>query len=160
VLPPTDCRLRPDQHAFESGKLSARTSSSRTSRTTSATPGGSEQRELPEHVARWFARKRDADTGETYWEPAIAEDEALEYWEERTRVGTKKLEGVKEEWKGVEPICELLFLSLSLRGVELMFSFFAGGLVGPFMFRSVYIQFFEPNLMGVEECSANDATTT
>lgn len=117
-LPPTDCRLRPDQHAFESGKFErANELKSDLEDHQRDTRRKRDKGELPEHVARWFARKRDADTGETYWEPAIAEDGALEYWEERTRVGTKKLEGVKEEeWKGVEPICELLFLSLSLSG--------------------------------------------
>lgn len=65
-----------------------------------------ERGEHREHKARWFVRKRDADTGESVWDPVIGEGGNLDYWEERIRVGELKKKGEPAVWKDVEPICE------------------------------------------------------
>lgn len=104
--------MRPDQHAFESGKFErANELKTDLEEHQRETRRRREKGEVPQHVARWFKRKRDADTGESYWEPAVAASGNLEYWEERTRVGTAKKEGQTEEWKGVDPICAFQSLS-------------------------------------------------
>ena len=105
-LPPTDCRLRPDQHAFESGKFDrANELKAELEEHQRATRRARERGEVPPHTPRWFSRSTDADTGEVYWQPAKTEDDKLEYWEERLRVGKAKLEGQEVEWQGVVPIC-------------------------------------------------------
>lgn len=68
-----------------------------------------ERGELPQHTSRWFTRKTDKDTNETFWAPTTLDDGSLEYWEERKRVGVAKKEGKEASWKGVDPICELSF---------------------------------------------------
>ncbi|GAA5924058.1 hypothetical protein JCM3775_005584 [Rhodotorula graminis] len=104
-LPPTDCRLRPDQHAFESGKFDrANELKAELEEHQRATRRARERGEVPPHTPRWFSRSTDADTGEVYWQPAKTEDDKLEYWEERLRVGKAKLEGQDAEWQGVVPI--------------------------------------------------------
>lgn len=104
-LPPTDCRLRPDQHAFEHGLYDkANDLKIELEDVQRATRRKREKGELPEHVSRWFTRKNDKDTGETYWAPATLGDGSLEYWEERKRVGVAKKAGKEEVWKGVTPI--------------------------------------------------------
>ncbi|GAA5952324.1 hypothetical protein JCM21900_003782 [Sporobolomyces salmonicolor] len=104
-LPPTDCRLRPDQHAFESGKFErANTLKSDLEDHQRETRRRRERGELPPHRPRWFSRKKDADTGELFWEPVRVKGGALEYWEERNRVGASKLQGVPITWKDVDPI--------------------------------------------------------
>ncbi|GAA5919977.1 hypothetical protein JCM6882_004144, partial [Rhodosporidiobolus microsporus] len=105
-LPPTDCRLRPDQHAFEAGKFDrANELKSDLEEHQRTTRRKREAGELPPHKPRWFSRRTDSDTGEMFWEPARTEDHKLEYWEERVRVGTAKLSGQKGvEWMGVDPI--------------------------------------------------------
>lgn len=106
-LPPTDCRLRPDQHAFEKGKFehanNLKTELEEHQRTTRR---AREKGELPPHKARWFTRTKDQDTGESYWQPSKTGEGLLEYWEERTRVGQAKERGEQVEWKEVDPICE------------------------------------------------------
>ena len=105
-LPPTDCRLRPDQHAFESGsydeatKLKAMLEDHQRS-----TRKAREKGEKGEHRPRWFNRRTDQDTGEPFWEPTTGEEGTVEYWEERRRVGVAKKAGEDAEWKGVEAIC-------------------------------------------------------
>jgi hypothetical protein len=125
-LPPTDCRLRPDQHAFESGKFErANELKTDLEEHQRETRRKRERGELPPHVPRWFTRTVDKDTGEMFWfvspfsssnslltalsstyrDPARKDDGSLEYWEERSRVGKAKLTGEKtEEWPGVDPI--------------------------------------------------------
>ncbi|SCV69967.1 BQ2448_1361 [Microbotryum intermedium] len=104
-LPPTDCRLRPDQHAFENGKFErANDLKSELEDHQRATRRKREQGQLPPHAPRWFRRAKDKDTGESFWEPIKTNDGMVEYWEERTRVGKAKEEGEETEWKGVEPI--------------------------------------------------------
>ncbi|KAM0748994.1 hypothetical protein T439DRAFT_316102 [Meredithblackwellia eburnea MCA 4105] len=104
-LPPTDCRLRPDQHAFESGKFEvANQLKTDLEEHQRETRRKRERGELPPHTSRWFTRKKEKDTGELYWEPATASDGNLEYWEERTRVGKAKDKGEDAEWKDVDPI--------------------------------------------------------
>ncbi|GAA5851448.1 hypothetical protein JCM8547_001098 [Rhodosporidiobolus lusitaniae] len=104
-LPPTDCRLRPDQHAFESGKFEVanglKTDLEDHQRETRKKR---ERGELPPHRPRWFSRGVDPDTNEAFWQPARDEDGRLEYWEERLKVGMAKLGGEHSEWKGVDPI--------------------------------------------------------
>lgn len=105
-LPPTDCRLRPDQHAFEKGKFEhANNLKSELEEHQRGTRRAREKGDLPPHKARWFSRAKDADTGESYWAPSKTDEGLLEYWEERTRVGQLKLKGEKVDWKGVDPIC-------------------------------------------------------
>ncbi|KAM0789557.1 hypothetical protein ACM66B_000368 [Microbotryomycetes sp. NB124-2] len=106
-LPPTDCRLRPDQHAFEKGNFEhANTLKSELEEHQRATRRAREAGKLPPHKPRWFKRSKDEDTGEGYWEPSKTQDGLVEYWEERLRVGQKRLqEGKKDEtWKEVDPI--------------------------------------------------------
>lgn len=136
-LPPTDCRLRPDQHAFEQGEYERANglkndleehqvsfvhlgSYSRRGwpevvaavltgllawgGVKRATRKAREAGQLPAHEPRWFARKRDKDTGEGFWEPSKTSAGLLEYWEERRRVGEAKKEGKQVEWSKVDPI--------------------------------------------------------
>lgn len=104
-LPPTDCRLRPDQHAFERGEFErANQLKSALEDWQRETRKKRETGELPPHKPRWFARKKEADTGELYWEPARLDTGDLEYWSERERVGREKKDGKDTDWRGVEPI--------------------------------------------------------
>ncbi|GAA5826399.1 hypothetical protein JCM11251_002351 [Rhodosporidiobolus azoricus] len=104
-LPPTDTRLRPDQHAFEAGQFErANQLKSDLEDHQRATRRKRELGELPPHKPRWFSSKTDADTGTMYWAPARTEENKLEYWEERVKVGTAKLSGQQAEWKDVDPI--------------------------------------------------------
>ncbi|GAA5971108.1 hypothetical protein JCM11641_004148 [Rhodosporidiobolus odoratus] len=104
-LPPTDCRLRPDQHAFEAGKFErANELKSELEDHQRATRRQREQGQLPPHQPRWFSRRTDPDTGELIWEPARTIEGQLEYWEERLRVGKAKLSGQRAEWRDVDPI--------------------------------------------------------
>ena len=98
-LAPTDCRLRPDQRAFELGKYELANSlkmmqedKQRVVRKTR------EEGRVPPHQPRWFVAERDEDTGERVWRP-IRVGEVLEYWVERERVFR---DGGR--WKDVEDI--------------------------------------------------------
>jgi hypothetical protein len=110
-LPPTDCRLRPDQHAFESGKFErANELKTDLEEHQRETRRKRERGELPPHAPRWFTQTTDADSGGAmFWEPARLPDGRLEYWEERARLGKAKLQGEKSEWAGVDPICSSSF---------------------------------------------------
>ncbi|GAA6003099.1 hypothetical protein JCM10207_001988 [Rhodosporidiobolus poonsookiae] len=104
-LPPTDCRLRPDQHAFEAGKFErANELKSELEEHQRATRRLRETGQLPPHKPRWFSRRTDPDSGELMWEPARTGDGQLEYWELREKIGKAKLAGEKPEWEGVDPI--------------------------------------------------------
>ncbi|KAH9475771.1 Oxysterol-binding protein-like protein 1 [Psilocybe cubensis] len=101
-LCPTDCRLRPDQRAFELGKYelandlkSAQEEKQRSIRR------AREEGKLAPHTPRWFTAETDGDTGERVWSPVRTHDHKLEYWEERERVWAN---GGGATWKGVDPI--------------------------------------------------------
>ncbi|KAH9045286.1 Oxysterol-binding protein-domain-containing protein [Lactarius pseudohatsudake] len=100
-LPPTDCRLRPDQRAFELGRYEhANTLKSSQEDHQRATRKAREDGRLPPHRPRWFSAETDGDTGERVWAPLrIGEDVA--YWVEREKayLGTGK-----EAWPDVDRI--------------------------------------------------------
>ncbi|KAJ6546618.1 Oxysterol-binding protein-domain-containing protein [Mycena sp. CBHHK59/15] len=99
---PTDCRLRPDQRAFEMGKYEiANTLKNDQEEKQRATRKAREQGDLPPHKPRWFSAQTDGDTGERVWAPARREDGVMEYWAERERVW--KLGG-NQPWADVNPI--------------------------------------------------------
>lgn len=90
-LPPTDCRLRPDQRAAEIGNLDEAEAlkakleeNQRTRRKQLETTGDT-------HVPRWFVKVDATDDGEEVWKLKGGKDG---YWEERAK-GT---------WTGVEDI--------------------------------------------------------
>lgn len=119
-LPPTDCRLRPDQRAFEMGeydvanglKMEQEEKQRKTKR----------EREMgvrKGHEPRWFESGTCGDTGERVWMPKKVkvtvrvggeeeeeEEERVEYWVERERVWKDVKEEKKEEvlWRDVEEI--------------------------------------------------------
>ncbi|KAH9002232.1 Oxysterol-binding protein-domain-containing protein [Lactarius hatsudake] len=94
-LPPTDCRLRPDQRAFELGRYEhANTLKSSQEDHQRATRKAREDGRLPPHRPRWFSAETDGDTGERVWAPLrIGEDVA--YWVEREK---------EEAWPDVDRI--------------------------------------------------------
>jgi hypothetical protein len=108
LLPPTDCRLRPDQRAFELGKYERanelKSEQEELQRTTRKKREGGE---IPPHRPRWFEAVTEIDTGERYWAPLrvqLAEEEKVEYWAEREKVWKAQNEGREAEWKAVDPI--------------------------------------------------------
>lgn len=109
-LAPTDCRLRPDQRAFESGKYDrANELKSALEDLQRNTRRKREAGQLPEHKPRWFRRTMDEDTRETFWEPSMVprkdgQTKEMEYWAERERVGSVAIQGQPIEWKGVSHI--------------------------------------------------------
>lgn len=102
---PTDCRLRPDQRAFELGRYEhANTLKSKQEDKQRATRKAREERKIPPHRPRWFMAETEPDTGERYWAPSKVGEE-LEYWLERERVWKAKTSGdMKAAWKGVDEI--------------------------------------------------------
>ncbi|CEH16313.1 Oxysterol-binding protein [Ceraceosorus bombacis] len=109
-LPPTDCRLRPDLSAFESGRFSeADVLKGKLEDHQRATRRKREAGELPPHKPRWFKEIIEPDSGESMYEAlriqgASGEPEA-EYWAERSRVGKERVSGDKDAaWKGADPI--------------------------------------------------------
>lgn len=130
-LPPTDCRLRPDQHAyvaqvaillvnaelqtkltflffrnsFEDGQFEKANELKGALETFQrATRSKRERGELPPHRPRWFERKEERDTQTGYWEPRRDADGALEYWRERYRNYKRVEEGEQPQWTDVEEI--------------------------------------------------------
>jgi len=96
---PTDCRLRPDQRAFEIGQYElANELKNEQEEKQRATRKAREEGVLAPHKPRWFTAETDGDTGERVWSP-VRVNNALEYWIERERVWN---EG--GDWKDVEPI--------------------------------------------------------
>jgi hypothetical protein len=90
-LPPTDCRLRPDQRAAERGDLDeAETWKAKLEESQRV-----RRREMEEkgevHKPRWFVRVEGGDEGEEVWKLKGGKEG---YWEERA----------KGEWKGIENI--------------------------------------------------------
>ncbi|KAJ7674024.1 Oxysterol-binding protein-domain-containing protein [Mycena polygramma] len=101
-LCPTDCRLRPDQRAFEMGKYEiANTLKNDQEEMQRATRKLREKGEIPQHKPRWFTAETDGDTGERVWTPSRLDDGAMEYWAERERIWR---EGGNQQWTEVEPI--------------------------------------------------------
>lgn len=100
-LPPTDCRLRPDQRAFENGEYE-RANGLKTDleEFQRATRRKREAGQLPQHKPKWFEATTDADTGERVWAPHRSGD-MLDYWSMRERIWKS---GGKETWDGVERI--------------------------------------------------------
>lgn len=120
-LPPTDCRLRPDQRAFEMGeydvanglKMEQEEKQRKTKR----------EREMgmrKGHEPRWFESGTCGDTGERVWMPKKVkvrkggeggvgeeeeeEEERVEYWVERERVWNEVKEEKEVLWRDVEEI--------------------------------------------------------
>ncbi|EGF99292.1 uncharacterized protein MELLADRAFT_45770 [Melampsora larici-populina 98AG31] len=107
LLPPTDSRLRPDQHAFERGawekanELKSALEDFQRSKRRRRELG-----ELREHSPRWFKVEEDEDSGERTWGPVKASDGInIAYWDERLKVGRAKMEGDESaEWNDVDHI--------------------------------------------------------
>jgi oxysterol-binding protein 1 len=100
-IAPTDCRLRPDQRAFEVGQYElANTLKGQQEEKQRAVRRAREEGRVPAHRPRWFVAGVDADTKERVWKPVrVGGGGMLEYWAERERVFR---EGGR--WKGVEEI--------------------------------------------------------
>lgn len=100
-LCPTDCRLRPDQRAFELGKYERANALkiAQEEKQRSIRKAREEGTAAP-HRPRWFSAETDGDTGERVWQPARDGDE-LEYWTERSRIWRA---GGKAAWKNVDGI--------------------------------------------------------
>ncbi|KAF8898006.1 hypothetical protein CPB84DRAFT_1847921 [Gymnopilus junonius] len=105
-LCPTDCRLRPDQRAFELGKYELanelKTAQEEKQR---GMRKAREEGKMEGHRPRWFVAETEGDTGERVWSPLRNGEGRVEYWVERERVwlagGGDKGRG---EWKGVDDI--------------------------------------------------------
>lgn len=106
-LCPTDCRLRPDQRAFELGKYEfANDLKGRQEELQRSTRRAREEGRMMPHRPRWFAAETDGDTGERVWMPSRVGG-ALEYWVERERVWKETVghsNDAGRAWKDVEPI--------------------------------------------------------
>ncbi|EIW65347.1 uncharacterized protein TRAVEDRAFT_111458 [Trametes versicolor FP-101664 SS1] len=101
---PTDCRLRPDQRAFELGKYErANELKNKQEEFQRAVRKAREEGRAPPHKPRWFQPTTEPDTRERVWMPAMVEDQ-LEYWIEREKVTKAKQTGVEEDWNEVDRI--------------------------------------------------------
>ncbi|WAQ90581.1 hypothetical protein PtA15_12A571 [Puccinia triticina] len=106
-LPPTDCRLRPDQHAFEKGQWEkANELKIALEEFQRATKKRRELGELPPHSPRWFIQVDDPDSGELTWDAIRSPDNGVSilYWEERKRVGSARKQNQEVEWTDVTHI--------------------------------------------------------
>lgn len=115
-LAPTDCRLRPDQRAFELGYYDlANDLKGKQEEKQRGVRKRREKGEIPEFRPRWFRAETDGDTGERVWSPVRVGDDRdgqngssssgkLDYWVERERVWREMQKGRNGSWKGVEPI--------------------------------------------------------
>ncbi|KAI0757752.1 Oxysterol-binding protein-domain-containing protein [Daedaleopsis nitida] len=101
---PTDCRMRPDQRAFELGRYEhANDLKTKQEEFQRQTRKAREEGRLPPHKARWFSATTEPDTGERVWMPAMV-DEQPEYWVEREKVWKQKQSAASASWKDVGPI--------------------------------------------------------
>ena len=101
-LCPTDCRLRPDQRAFELGRYErANDLKNKQEEYQRATRRAREEGRVKSHKPRWFTAETEPDTGDRVWAPARASNKMLEYWVERERVWR---EGGGKRWTGVDDI--------------------------------------------------------
>lgn len=99
-LCPTDCRLRPDQRAFELGKYErANDLKTKQEEFQRATRKAREDGRLAPHQPRWFEATTDRDSGERVWEPVRVKEGQLEYWRMREEVFRNA-----GEWAGIERI--------------------------------------------------------
>ncbi|KAI5119210.1 hypothetical protein M0805_007721 [Coniferiporia weirii] len=99
---PTDCRLRPDQRAFELGKYErANVLKSKQEDFQRDTRRAREEGRMAPHRPRWFEAKIEPETGERVWEPVRSKSGELAYWKER--------EGVWREGKSWDDI-ETIFI--------------------------------------------------
>ncbi|KAI6749126.1 hypothetical protein HG531_008073 [Fusarium graminearum] len=93
-LPPTDCRLRPDQRAYEQGAIDD--AEDMKQKLEEAQRG--RRRELEErgetYKPRWFVKVENAPEGEEVWKLKTGKDS---YWEERA----------KGSWQGVEELFKI-----------------------------------------------------
>lgn len=100
-LPPTDCRLRPDQRAFEVGRYEhANALKIRQEEHQRAIRKAREEGRRPPHRPRWFSAETDGDTGERVWSP-LRTGEDLSYWVERERAYKQ---GGADAWTDVDRI--------------------------------------------------------
>ncbi|CCL99978.1 uncharacterized protein FIBRA_02003 [Fibroporia radiculosa] len=103
-LAPTDCRLRPDQRAFELGRYEhANDLKNKQEEFQRATRRAREEGRVSLHKPRWFSAQTEPDTGERVWAPSMVNDE-LEYWMERDRIWEAKQNGNAVTWKAVDRI--------------------------------------------------------
>ncbi|TFY69652.1 hypothetical protein EVJ58_g318 [Rhodofomes roseus] len=101
---PTDCRLRPDQRAFELGKYErANELKNKQEEFQRATRKAREEGRAPPHRPRWFSAETEPDTGERVWAPSTVNGE-LEYWIERDKVWDSRHVGQVTSWKNVDRI--------------------------------------------------------
>lgn len=104
-LCPTDCRLRPDQRAFELGRYEhANDLKNKQEDFQRATRKAREEGRRAPHRPRWFTAEKEEDTGERVWVPSRVEDDRLEYWVMREQVWLARKEGKKGVWHDVDPI--------------------------------------------------------
>lgn len=105
VLCPTDCRLRPDQRAFEIGKYErANDLKIKQEEKQRAIRKAREEGRLPPHKPRWFTAETEPDTGERVWTP-LRVDDMLQYWSERERVWNANQTGdASVGWSGVDDV--------------------------------------------------------
>ncbi|KAJ2355259.1 hypothetical protein GGF43_002787, partial [Coemansia sp. RSA 2618] len=104
-LCPTDSRFRPDQRAMETGEYElADSEKSRLENKQRATRRRREQGELSPWKPRWFTKKFDEDSNESYW------GFNDEYWTEREQAAKKQKDAGATQsasvdmWDGVEDI--------------------------------------------------------
>ncbi|KAI0353218.1 hypothetical protein OH77DRAFT_1427627 [Trametes cingulata] len=103
-LCPTDCRLRPDQRAFELGKYErANELKNKQEEFQRATRRAREEGRAPPHKPRWFSPTTEPDTRERVWMPSMIDDQ-VEYWLEREKVTKAKQCGIDAHWKDVDRI--------------------------------------------------------
>jgi len=104
VLCPTDCRLRPDQRAFELGKYErANDLKIKQEEKQRATRKAREEGRIPPHKPRWFTAETEPDTGERVWAP-LRVDDTVEYWAEREEIWKKVQSGEEALWKDVDDV--------------------------------------------------------
>lgn len=104
-LPPTDCRLRPDQHAFEEGQFERANELKGALETFQRqTRAQREKGEMQAHEPRWFTHTVEQDSGQSVWEPKRDADGNLEYWKERNNAYKAVNAGKEAHWTGVEKI--------------------------------------------------------
>ena len=100
ILCPTDCRLRPDQRAFELGRYErANELKQEQEEFQRATRRAREEGRIPPHRPRWFEARTEPETGERMWEPLRGPNGELAYWQEREAVWRER-----RPWKDVERI--------------------------------------------------------
>lgn len=99
---PTDCRLRPDQRAFELGKYDLANGLKQAQEEKQrAIRRAREDGTMSPHRPRWFVAETDGDTGERVWNPVRVDGWQLEYWAEREKVWKA---GGNMPWNGVDDI--------------------------------------------------------